>query len=357
MKVGKMFLVVTAVACLSSPAVALAGGLGATPTPEPVSCRCPVGDFWFSTEVEFTSGAFPHMIFRVSDGDLLWERRPWRITNNTLTRNLGIMPVVPDLGLDAVTFPYRDNVTTPTLTAEGPLTHARCRDIWFSLEESIWSETLGRLNHGDLLSTRGRIVRTNWQLIDAFGPVVMSVDGVGLDAVHFRPVLSAVEPSDITPVERRGIYFSTETNFWSGALQRLIRHGDLLNENGTVYRTNAQLLRNFHPCLTAVSIDDVEPAVRDYGLDAVYVMRNGRVLFSLERDFCDRYWGWIDEGDLLCECGCVVRRNRQLMDVWQPLEDLDDFGLDAIELMPRKIMPFPIDDIEVEPAEPTEIGG
>jgi len=116
MTVGKTFSVaaVLAAACLCSPAIALAGGVGSVPSPDPTVCACPVGDFWFSTEVGFTSGAFPHIIFPVSDGDLLWESRPYRVRNQRLTQRLGIMPIVPDLGLDAVTFPYQ-NITTPVL--------------------------------------------------------------------------------------------------------------------------------------------------------------------------------------------------------------------------------------------------
>jgi len=203
----------------------------------------------------------------------------------------------------------------------------------------------------------GRIVRTNAQLIRAFVPGPISIDGVGLDAVHTRRTISPADSSDDVSINRRDIYFSSETNFWSRHLNRLVKHGDLLKEDGTIYRTNAQLLRHFHPCPIPIDIDDPQPVDRDYGLDAAYVMSNGRVLFSVEEGFCDRHYGWIDDGDLLCECGCVIRRNRALMDVWRPLEDLHDFGLDAIELVRPGVTPVPIDDIEGQPAEPTPVGG
>ncbi len=275
--------------------------------------------FRFSTEIGFTEGSPPHFPPR-SDGDLLSTRGCLVLTNNELTANLGIMPVVPDLGLDAATSTFR-------------------RPVLFSLEQSVFSETLGRIGHGDLLATDGRIVRTNHQLLEAFDPwgpcPCISVDGdcdcdctfascpcgccdVGLDAAHVEIVSSA---------DRR-ILFSVEHRFWSEALGQWVSHGDLLSDTGAVFRTNQQLMANFHALCPDCPDADCEC---DFGLDAVYLTRWGTVWFSVEQGFYDVRLGWISDGALLSENGWVVRRNLQLLHSCAPLEDLANFGLDAVD--------------------------
>src|SRR5207247_10563369 len=76
-------------------------------------------------------------------------------------------------------------------------------EIAFSLGSGIFSETLGPLQHGDLLSTRGRILRRNQDLLASFGLQPLAPD-VGLDAVH---VLDTGE-----------ILFSILTNVFSARL-------------------------------------------------------------------------------------------------------------------------------------------
>ncbi|MCK4873998.1 MAG: hypothetical protein KAS72_14850 [Phycisphaerales bacterium] len=246
----------------------------------------------FSTEVGFTSG-MSGGFNPVSDGDLLSNRRCVVRRNFDLMQNMGVMPPVPDLGLDAVT-----NVSF--------------RPILFSIEEPIFSETLGPISDGDLLADSGIIVRTNEQLIDAFQP--LTNEDVGLDAVHV----------DTTADTVRGFLFSVEQDFYSALYDCPIKHGDLLAENGEIIRSNAQLLENFHP------ICDVEPCP-DLGLDAVYIRPHGEIWFSVEDSFDDAMLGYIYDGDLLSDRGYIVRGNLQLLHVCSPLEDLANFGLDALD--------------------------
>lgn len=137
---------------------------------------------WFSTEVSFFDESKG---VRVSDGDLLSTTGRIVATNRWLVRNFRPQPTadgtITDFGLDAVFVP-RFNVR---LNSEDlpPV-------IWFSTERGWYDERLGRhINDGDLLSTTGRIVRTNWQLMRRFyDPTVAAVvpRNVGLDAVHVR---------------------------------------------------------------------------------------------------------------------------------------------------------------------------
>ena len=199
-------------------------------TPHPIKWR----DIWFSTEIGFHQLIMPPQpeipMRYVGDGDLLSDRTCVVRTNNQLTRNLGFMPMVADMGLDAVSYPCRYNYPSPHEVS-------RCL-IFFSLEQSGWSETMGRqISHGDLLTDAGRIYRTNEQLVRNFGPIVSTVDGFGLDAVHV---------DQLTTVNR-GVLFSVERDFYSGLLGTWVGHGDLLAEAGYIYATNQELLANFYP--------------------------------------------------------------------------------------------------------------
>ena len=91
----------------------------------------PAMEIWFSTEIGFTSASLDPAggtLTHVSDGDLLSQKGYIARRNHDLVGRLGIMPPVPDLGLDAAMF--------------GPR-----RVVWFSFEEThapIWSETTRR---------------------------------------------------------------------------------------------------------------------------------------------------------------------------------------------------------------------
>lgn len=255
----------------------------------------------FSTETGFTSSA-RSTITHVSDGDLLSSSGQVVRTNRELTDRLGIKPIVPDVGLDAVAGPM------PVLSLEP---HRLRGEFWFSAEQDVFSGTLGLLRHGDLLSSTGWVVRRNGELIKPFAPQP-PVEDYGLDAVTRGP--DGV------------LLFSTEKGFFSESLGMSVGDGDLLREDGKIYKTCSDLLAKFHP---------IEPRPIPFGLDAVYVWPNGEVWFSIEVDFVDGLLGPIGHGDLLSDIGRVVVRNRELMAPFKPLEKISDFGLDSIQVLRR----------------------
>ncbi|HUW20877.1 MAG TPA: hypothetical protein VMW16_16375 [Sedimentisphaerales bacterium] len=256
---------------------------------------------WFSTEEGFhPSDANRLKNLYVSDGDLLSASGRVIRTNNQLTRRLGIMPPAPDIGLDAV---------TRVRPAPASNLSCCCCRIWFSAEQDIFSETLGPLHHGDLLSDSGRIVRTCEDLVRPFRPQPPLAD-YGLDAVA---------------IGRDGLLlFSTEQDFFSESLGVTIGRGDLLSQDGRIFKTNAQLMARFQP---------IEPIPKIFGLDAVYLWPHGEVWFSTEVDFVDARLGPVGHGDLLSDRGRIVARNRDLLRLFAPVEDLADFGLDGLHIL------------------------
>src|SRR5207249_12000805 len=136
-------------------------------------------------------------------------------------------------------------------------------EILFSLNVDVFSETLGPIRHGDLLSDRGAIVRRNRDLMAAFAPAETNAD-FGLDAAQ---VMTNGE-----------IYFSTTTNVVAPQIGTLFR-GDILSDKGSLIRSNQQLLSRF-------SLPP-ELVFHDYGLDAIYVWPGGEIWFSTEEGFND----------------------------------------------------------------------
>jgi len=259
-------------------------------------------DVWFSTENGFGAARIDpstdNAIVPISDGDLLSRRGHIVRTNHQLTARLGIMPIVPDLGLDAV--------------VPGP--HG---SIWFSFEPQntpIWSETLGVwLKHGDLLSDRGFVLQSNEDLLARFVRIPPVAD-VGLDAVTHAP--------------NRAILFSTEESFFCESLGQMVSHGDLLCNRGNVILTNQQLLQNFN-----ILDSTMQPTPVDYGLDAIVLRPFREIWFSTEIGFQDNELGWISDGDLLSTQGYVVAGNLDLVAPFEPVEDVDNFGLDAVNVV------------------------
>jgi hypothetical protein len=248
----------------------------------------PLREIWFSTANGMTPGIWQPPTNHVSGGDLLsFDGRVVK-SNRELSQSLGLIPspAPPDLGLDAI-----------DILPGG--------EVVFSIEENVFSETLGTLQHGDLLSSRGRIVHRNQQLTAAFVPTPPEPDA-GLDGVQI--------------VDGNQVYFSVEKGFFSGALGRAIRNGDLLSNQGILVKSNEQLVARFQP---------TDPS-RDYGLDALHVWPSGEVWFSVEIGFAGENVESYGPGDLLSDQGYVVARNLNLVGTFQPLEDLSDFGLDAL---------------------------
>jgi hypothetical protein len=246
----------------------------------------PFHELWFSTKAGFHAGTGQPPAGYVSPGDLISSAGRVVKRNNDLTRFLGIMPVVQDLGLDGV-----------DILAGG--------EIAFSVEQDIFSETLGDLHHGDVLSDRGRVMTNYAALIGAFGPEPPPIDQ-GLDGLCILP--------------NREIYFSVTADFFSERLGRSVRRGDLLSSSGVIIKSNEELVARFNPA----------DAKQDYGLDAFYIWPSGEIWFSVETGFYGQHFEPYEPGDLLSDQGYVVYRNLDLLEAFAPVEEPADFGLDAL---------------------------
>jgi hypothetical protein len=256
----------------------------------------PLREIWFSTRKALTSTNRPGPALLICPGDLLSNRGRVVKRNINLVERLGIMPSVPDLGLDAV------QVT-------------RGGEILFSMPADVWSETLGQIHHGDLLSNRGVIVKRNQDLLAAFGPPKVYPDA-GLDAVQVMP--------------DGEILFSIQSNVVVNPGLTLGR-GDILSDRGKVFQTNQELLANFHPAVTN----------HDYGLDALQILPSGEIWFSVEEDFTDTVLGMIRAGELLSSLGHRVFSNVELVAAFAPADPSLDYGLDALFVITDTRPPAP----------------
>jgi len=244
----------------------------------------PVQEIWFSTSqpVISTNRQAPTNV--ISSGDLVSSTGRVIRRNGDLLARLGVMPPVPDLGLDAI-----------EVTAGG--------EMLFSLVTDVFSETLGPIQHGDLVSDRGRIVKRNQELLAAFHP--NSTNDAGLDAVQLMPDGS--------------ILFSVQSNvFVSDKLT--LSGGDILSDQGKVYLTHQQLFSNFQPAITN----------QDFGLTALRVLPSGEIWFSVEQGFTDNRLGSIEPGDLLSSLGYKVFSNQDLVAALAPADASTNYGLDAL---------------------------
>ncbi|MCX6904606.1 MAG: hypothetical protein NTW03_14215 [Verrucomicrobia bacterium] len=246
----------------------------------------PLKEIWFSTARSFHAGIWQPPTNYVSAGDLISSAGRMVKRNSELAGCLGFMPPLPDLGLDAINF-------------------VPGGEMVFSVGQAGFSETLGALGPGDLLSDKGRVACRNQDLIASFMPQPGGVD-VGLDALQ---VMSTNE-----------IYFSVKTGFYSQKLGRQVQPGDLLSSRGLIVKSNAELLARFYPAFPK----------QDYGLDGCYVWPSGEIWFSTETAFYGSHFDSYAAGDLLSDQGYVVYHNLDLLSAFQPLETLSDFGLDAL---------------------------
>jgi hypothetical protein len=271
----------------------------------------PLREIWFSTVDYFSATTGPKGF--IEGGDLLDLSGGIVKRNADFFTSVGAMPPAPDLGLDAV-----------DILPGG--------EIAFSMDSGFPSGTLGPLQHGDLLSTRGRIIRRNQDLLAPFG-IQPPVPDVGLDAVH---VLDTGE-----------ILFSIETDVFSERLGITLHRGDLLSSNGTVVRTHQQMLARFRPLNGA----------KDYGLDALYLWPSGEFWFSIEEGFDDSALGPILPGDLLSDQGYVVFRNRELLSAFAPTQSQSDFGLDALYVVTDATPSAPAPHVAIQPRPATRSAG
>jgi hypothetical protein len=148
----------------------------------------------------------------VGEGDLVSDAGKIVKRNQELTARLGIMPIVPDLGLDGVQ------------VVEGG-------EILFSTRRDVFSETQGPLSQGDLLSAEGKVVKTGQDLLKLFHPDPAG-GNYGLDALHVWP--------------SGEVWFSTENGFNDSVLGP-ITDGDLLSDQGYIVARSAELVARFQP--------------------------------------------------------------------------------------------------------------
>jgi len=244
----------------------------------------PLREIWFSTSLGFISTNRFAPTNQISGGDLIANTGRIVHRNSDLVGQLGIMPLVSDLGLDAA-----------FIKGGG--------EILFSLPVDVFSETLGWLHHGDLLSNRGHIVKRNQDLLAAFNPATSN--DAGLDAAQILPTGE--------------ILFSIQSNVVTKSGGMLSR-GDILSDTGGVFMTHQQLLANFQPAVTN----------HDFGLDALYVFPSGEFWFSVEEGFTDNRLGAIQSGDLLSSLGYRAFSNQGLLAAFAPASTVKDYGLDAL---------------------------
>jgi hypothetical protein len=178
---------------------------------------------------------------------------------------------------------------------------APIREVWFSTTEPV-----GGWGPGDLLATDDvRIVKLNSELTEKLA-LVEPAD-LSLDAVDVGP--------------RGEIFFSTRTN-WESFVNGAIGHGDLVTSGGRVYLQNAQLLAAF-------GVDDPEA-----GLDAVHVVSEDEVYFSISKNVTRSNGAKLSRGDILSNKGRIVRTEAALMLRYQnPLRNA--VGVDAIYFWPN----------------------
>lgn len=245
----------------------------------------PLREVWFSTDRAALLNRSD--LTQLGPGDLASANGRIVKSNRELVERLGVMPVVPHLAVDAVEI-------------------APGGDVWFSLNERQFSETMGPLDHGDILSNRGAIVRKYYQLVQRFYDALPTFPpDSGLDALHLS--------------DKGDILFSVRSNFFAPRLGVTVRHGDLLSDRGEIVRSNEQLLSAFHPVIS-----------KDYGLDALYVWPGGEVWFSTAEGFEDAQLGSVAAGDILSTAGYIAFRNADLLVRFLPKQSNADYGTDAL---------------------------
>ncbi len=258
----------------------------------------PFNEIWFSTEYKFTPD---NLQFIGTPADILSNSGKRIKSKAELINNLNIKDPPDNLSIDSI------EVSTNGI-------------ILFSLNQSVSSDTIGLIDEGDVVSEDGKIIFRNVTLLNKFG-FMPPTPALGLDALQIP--------------DNQKVLFSTRNDAFSESLGEMIQNGDILSNEGYIVKKNRDLLSVFQPS---------EPD-KDYGLDAFYIWDNGDVWFSTTHGFTSQTLGTIRAGDLLCDKGYIVYKNLDLLSKFSPLEDLADFGLDAI---------FIVTDLNV-PVQPPRI--
>lgn len=182
----------------------------------------PGGEIYFSSNDNFSSGT----LGAIGNGDLLSDKGAVIARNSELMSAFQIGSGEGDVGLDAV--------------------RVGSEEVLFSIGRSVVSGKIGALlGRGDLLSSKGEIIKTGQQLISALNP--FTVDGdYGLDALYIWP--------------SGEIWFSVNDPF--GTPQGQVDPGDIVSDQGYIVFKNRDLVSNFAPA---------QPD-QDYGLDALWIV-------------------------------------------------------------------------------------
>jgi hypothetical protein len=199
-------------------------------------------------------------------------------------------------------------------------------EIVFSTEQDMFSETLGKLLSQDVLSDRGRIVLHSVpDLITNFQPQAPVPASTGLAALQF--------------MDDGEVYFSVTNPFVSSKLGVTVQPGDLLSDNGTIVRSGVQLLEGFGP----------QNLKSDPGLKAIFAWPNGEVWFSTRDGFSDTNGAVFSSGDILSDKGYVVLRNAELLRSFSP-SSTNDSGLDALFIISDVVPVTATTTLSIHPA-------
>ncbi len=208
--------------------------------------------------------------------------------------------------------------------------------------EDMTFETLDGLYrgavHGTLRILRGEGIGQQWALEgDIFDPegstfcVIAQTDGklervLPVIRVKLEQTNGSIAQQYLLTINAApfaGLWFSTANGFTPDSGDGYITGGSMLSDNGSVVRSNAELLAAFDPA----------QGNTDPGLDALEVLPGGIVAFSVNDDFQSQSLGLLRHGDLLLDDGRVLRRNAELLAAFVLQPPVDDFGLDAVQIL------------------------
>jgi hypothetical protein len=288
---------------------------------------CGRPSFWVNINGSFdlagTTNAGVYRIERMSFGSDYSEKPGWRVTGSgTVDFSSGSAELTADITIvrDGTSENIHLTNSTPDETRifpmlavqgfESPATLIRVyrlrlnaapiQEVWFSTTEGV-----GEFGAGDLLSNAGRRVKSNAELTEKLS--LMEPGDVSLDAVDIG--------------SRGEIFFSTKTNAES-FVNGTIGHGDIVTSGGRVYLQNAQLLAAF-------GVDDPEA-----GLDALHIVSEDEVLFSISKEVTRSNGAKLRSGDILSNKGRIERTEAALLLRFQnPL--VEEIGVDALYRWPN----------------------
>jgi hypothetical protein len=272
-------------------------------------------DVWFGTSTPTI--AFKRGFQYLGPGSILSISGKVIASNAQLLANFKPSFAIPlDRGLDAL-------AVTGTKKNPMPL---------FSTGRSFYSRTLNRMvSDGDLLNSKGQVVATNKQLVEAFKPKGANF---GLDLIWVRSTDGQNGPE---------YWFSTNRSFYSNALGKMVSSNDILSNRGQIVATAADLLGAFKP----------RSGTGGIGIDSLIVHQESDskevFWFSTTKDFYSTSLKrMISSCDLIASNGTVLLTKRDFMKnfgfvlpICRPLE------LRATALTPP--------DGEPKPAEPATV--